>query len=372
MYSHNPPWKSETKAIVLNSPMEFYDFVPPTGPKGGRVVVDAFILCIQGTVTVATAAWDGRDVPRLANLIDVLQIDNRSRWQLSGLKSRLASIWLNGIEQHQEHGNVAIGAAQAIDLRLIIPMAKRYTRRPKDFSLPADVFRKFVVNWATLAAAQTGTTVLSAFAANAYILAEWHEEDSVEFKSEDTVKTTDFTTQTQAKLALMGPVLDLFACKEGTSAGGGEAMTAITDVRIDEIGMPPLTRGDLAHSYRTKRGTTASGPTTPATERFLEPVQQGTVVPIIVACPETSVWDGKMVSSMKIDVGVGVASSSLVTREILDKSQAVYNKVTAEFHVDPGSLQMKTDKKSRTGMKAGWTDAQRLRAPWKAALKRAA
>jgi hypothetical protein len=372
VYSHNPPFKSETKQIALGAPQEFFDFVQPIGPKGGRVVVDAFIICVQAVVTVATAVWNGKDVPRLFSLLDVQQMDSRSRWLLSGYKSRLASIRYNGIEQHQEHANVAIGAAQVVDLRLVIPMTKRFMRRPKDFALPADVFRKVVVNWAALASAQTGTTVLSAFAGSAYILAEWHEEESIEFKSEDQVKTQDFTTQTQAKLALSGPVLDLDIVNEGTTAGGN-VITAITDVRIDELGMQPLTRGDLAHSYRCKRGIGASGPTTPGTERYLEPVQEGTMLPVIVSVPETSCWDGKMVGSMKIDVGVGVANSSVITREILDKSQALYNRVIAEFNIDPKSLKAKTDKKSRTSLDgSGWTQAQKLRMPWKAANRQPA
>lgn len=370
MYSHNVPWKSDTKLITPGHPMDFFDFVPLVGPKGGRVVVDTFVVVITGVITVAVANWDGRDVSRLIDLLDVQQRDGRSRWLLSGYKSRIMSIMLNGIEQHQEHGNVNIAAGAAVDLRLVIPMAKRFTRRPKDFSLPADVFRKISINWAALANAGAGAT-LSAATLSAYILAEWHEEDSVEIKSEDVVKTADFTTNTQAKLALNGTVHDLFLVKQDATAGGA-SVAAITDARIEDLGTPVLTRQDLVHSYRAKRGIAASGPTTPGTERFLEPVQQGSCLPLIVSCPETSVWEGKMLDSMKIDVGTGTAGLSCVTREIVDKSQAIYNATCARFGIAPAAIRMKTDKKSRTGMNDGWSQRQKLVAPWKAPLRQAA
>src|SRR5262245_44613115 len=116
------PFKSETKAVVMGQPMEFFDFVPLRGPNGGRVCVDRFIVVVTGVITVATALWDGRDVCRLFAQILVEQRDGGGRWNLSGFKSRMASIYCNGIDEHQEHGNVAIGAGQAIDFRLIIPM----------------------------------------------------------------------------------------------------------------------------------------------------------------------------------------------------------------------------------------------------------
>lgn len=367
MQSHNPPWKSETKTLVPGAPAEFFDFVPLTGPGGGRVVVDFFTMVITGTITVATAAWDGRDVPRLFQLLTVEQRDGRQRWNLSGYKSRIASIKYNGIEQHQEHGNVAIGAAQAIDLRLIIPMSKRYARRPKDFALPADCFKKIAVSFAALANAQTGTTVLSAASLQCYVLAEWHEEGSIEIKSEDIIKSADFHSNTQCKLSTQGVVHDLDIVLENTTAGGA-AVTAITDVRIEDLGIPTLTRQDHTHSYRVKRGYGASGPTTPATERFLEPVLEVKQLPVITACPETSVTDGRLVDQMKIDVGGGVAGLSAITREIVEHSQSLFQMVVAKYGLDARTVKIKTAGKTKTSLGDWGSKREQMYMPWKMAL----
>lgn len=335
--AHWPTYKSDTKPVNPGSYTEYFDFVPLVAPDGGRIVVDKFILVIVGVITVATTAWDGRDVCRLAGLIAVEKRDGRLRWSLSGYKSRIASIKYNGIEEHQEHAAVAVGAAQAIQLRLIIPMRKNYTRRPNDFSLPADAFKKITVTWAALASAQTSTTVLSAATLNAYILAEWHSENKVEFKTDDIVKSVDFNSPTQARTALSGVLHDLDVVKEDLTAGGA-IVTAITDARIEDLGTPLLTFGDLQHSYTVKRRIAPSGAVTPGTERFLDPIREGKDLPVMTADGATSPWDGRIVDSLKLDVGTGLAGCSIITREVVDKSQTDYNATLARYNIDPKSV----------------------------------
>lgn len=368
--SHQVPFKSETKNVNIGGTMDINgDFVPQWGPNGGRVVVDRLILCITGVITVATATWNGKDVPRLFQQITVEDMSNLQRWNLSGHKSRMASIFFNGIESHQEHASIAAGAGAAVDLRLVIPFTKPKVVRGKDYALPSDLFKRIALAFNSYAGAATGTTVLSAATLTCYALAEWHEEMSVEFKAEDVVSSTDFNSATQCKLSLGGAVHDLFIVKEGTTSGG-DAVTAITDARIEALGTPLLTRQDLVHSYRAKRGYGASGPTTPATERYLEPVLEGNALPVICADAETSVWDGRVVEAMKIDVGTGTTGLSAITREIRTKSQANYNRQLATFKLTPGELRMKTDGKTRRGFGAGWTDRQRAVATWSGELKR--
>jgi hypothetical protein len=370
-HQHYTPYKSDTKAVVPGSPMDLFDFVPLRGPKGGRVVVDKFIVVVTGTITVATATWDGRDVPRLLGLISVEQRDGKQRWMLSGYKSRIASIRYNGIEEHQEHGNVSVGAGQAINLRLIIPMSKPFVVRPKDFALPADIFRKMTLTFAPLASAQTGTAVLSAAALSAYVLAEWHEEMNIEFKAEDVVKSVDFNSNTQARLALNGVVHDLDVVKEASTAGG-DVVSAITDARIEDLGTPLLTFGDLQHIYTMRRQLAPSGPGTPATERYLDPVRESKCLPIITAGGDTSLWDGLVVQAMKVDVGTGAAGLSLISREVVPKAQANVNATIASFGVNHKTLRMKTESKSRRGMGEGWSQRQRLVGVWSAPLPKAA
>lgn len=367
---HLPPFKSEQKPVTPGASTDYFDFVPLM-VDGKRVVVDKYYVVITGTITVATANWDGRDVWRIMQLVTNEQRDGKQRWNLSGYKSRMASIKYNGIEEHQEHAAVAVGAAQAVDLRALIPMAKRKIRRGKDFAQPADLFKKFTITWAALANAQTGTTVLSAASLNAYILADYHLEDSVEFKAEDVVKSTDFNSNTQAKLALQGVVHDLDIVLENTTLGGA-VVTAITDARIEDLGVPLLTRQDFVHWYRVKRQITASGPTTPGTERFLEPAIEGKMLPVIAADLETSLWSGRVVESCKIDVGTGVAGLSAITREVTPKSEAAFQAQIARFNIDARSIKMKTAAKSKTGMNDGWTPREKLVGVWKAPLPQVA
>lgn len=373
--SHNPPWKSEIKPYAPGQTSEFSDFVPVMGPAGGRVVVDEFILRIVGTVTVGTAAWDGRDVPRLVQFLSVDKRDNRSRWQLSGAKSRFASILLNGIRRHLEHGNVAVASNQTVDLSLIIPMAKRFVVRPKDFSLPADLFRKISVTWASLAQAQTGTTVLTAPTLNAYILANWHEENNVEFKAEDMVRSVDFASNTQGRLTPGGAIHDLFLMREtagGGVAGGGDVITALTDVRIEDLQTPTLTRQDLLAAYTTKRNLGNTLSTAVGAEVYGEPAREGRMLPIVVADDETSLWDARVVENCKIDVGTGVAGLAAVWREVVPKSEADYRTTLANFGLTADDLRMKTAGKSRRGFKEGWTPRQARVGVWSGPLNKTA
>ena len=370
--SHNFSFKSPAQAVVMGSPLEFFDFVPLRGPGGGRVVVDKYIAVITGVITVATTLWDGRDVVRLFQQISVEQRDGKLRWSLSGMKSRHASIYYNGIEEHEEHANVAIGAGQAIDLRLIIPMAKQKVRRGLDFAMPADIFKKITLNMNSLAGAATSTTVLSAPTLSCYILAVYHEEFNVEFKAEDVIKSVDFTSQTQARFSLNGVVHDLFVLKEDTTAGGGASLAAITDARIEDLGTPTLTRQDLVHDYKVKRKLTASGPTTPGTQRYLEPVLEGKCLPVLASDQQTSLWDGRVLDSMKLDLGVGVTLCSAVTREVTEKSQANFNAQVGRFSINEKTLRMKTEGKTRRGLNDGWTMREKMVGVWSAPLPKVA
>jgi hypothetical protein len=367
--SHYIPYKSDTKVLTAGSTFEFADFVPPRGPSGGRNVVDQFIIVVTGTITVGTALWDGRDVPRIFSNVTLTQRDGRARWNLSGMKTRQAEIYYNGIDRHEEHANVAIGAAQAVDLRMVIPMAKRFTKRPKDFALPADVFEKFTLNVNSLGGMATGTTVLSAMTLNCYVLAHYHEEHSVEFKSEDLVKSVDFNSNTEGRFAFNGAVHDFFVLKDDSTVGGGASIAAVTDARIEELGTPTLTRQDLAHDYKMKREITVSGfAATPGTARFLEPVQEGKCLPVIASDSQTSVWDGKVVPTFVMKLGVGLAGLSGVSREVCDKSQSVYNQTVAEFGITT-TPRVKTEGKTRRELSAGWDRRQQLVAPWSAPLR---
>jgi hypothetical protein len=370
--SHYPDYKSKQEDFVPSGNIEFADFVPLRGGKGGRVVIDAFVLRIFGTITVAGAVWDGRDVWRLINHITVETRSGRQRWSLSGFKSRMASIKFNGIERHQEHADVAIGAAQAVDLYALIPMRKRKVRRGKDYAMPADVFRKITITWNSLAGAATAATVLTVDSLDAYVLAQWHEENGVEIKAEDQVKSINFTSNTQVTAKLNGALHDAFICREPAGGGtvGGDVITAITDVRCDELNMAPLLRQDLVHQYTEKNAVAPSGLTSGA-ERFKDPFRDGKALPVFTSDPDTKLWDGRVVENATFNVGTGAASLNLVTREVLKKSESDFHAQAAQYGINPASLRMKTAGKTRRGLGDGWTKRQKGVAVWSAPLPQA-
>ncbi len=367
--SIHKPFKSETKLIVASTTQEFADFVPLRGPTGGRVVVDGFTVCITGVITVATADWHSEAQPRIMNLITIEQRDGRQRWNLSGYRSRIASKILAGSELYNESAAVAIAAGAAVDIRHYIPMTKpRSTFRPKDFALPADMFRKVIVNWASLAAAGSGTTALSAATLNAYVLAHWHEEHNVEFKCEDLIKQVDGITTTQGKLTLNGVLHDLYLVKEDTTLAGA-LITAITDARIEELGTPVLTRQDLVLQYRYQRKY--GNPAAAAAELIAtDPVLAGKALPLIVSDDDTSVTDGKVLASMKIDLGTGLAAHSYITREVVSKSEAGYSATVAEFNVNTADIRVKTEGKTKRDIRS-WSKKDASLLPWSAPLTKA-
>lgn len=343
------PYRSDTKAFIAGSTLDFFDFVPARGPRGGRNVIDRFIINVTGTLTVAGALLDGRDVPRLFNLMGVETRSNRSRWSLSGYKSALAAKHLMGVKRWVEHANVAVGASQAVDAQIVLPMYRPFTKRPKDFSLPSDVFKRVSLVCHNLGALTSGVT-LSAPALSVYVTAICHEEFSVEFKIEDSVTSVDFTNNTEAKFNLNGPVHDLLVVRELSSGGtaGGDVITAVTDARIDELGLPVTRRQDFAADYTVRRevGNTAFS-ATPGAEQWNDPVREGKVLPVIMSDEETSFADGRIVENMKLNVSGGVANCSVVIRQLLARDPQTFDATVARFGLSATALRIKTAAKSK-------------------------
>jgi hypothetical protein len=234
--------------------------------------------------------------------------------------------------------------------------------------MPADVFRRVLFTCGNLANAGAGAATLSAQDLEVFVTAEWYEEDSGEIHSEDVVKAINFTSNTQVKAQLGGAVHDMDIVLEDDTAGGA-AVTGITFARCDELGIVQTSFTTLKHSYATRRRIAPSGATANGAERFKDPYRDGKSLALITATPETSVWDGKVVPFAKIDVTGGAAGLSLITREILPKSQDLYNRQAADHGIQ--ALRMKTAGKSKRRF-ADWSHNERAQAvaPWSFPLKR--
>lgn len=354
MQGLNLPFRSEVKDFIAGSAVELGEFVPLRGPNGGRVVIDDLIVRITGVITVATAAWNGYDVPRLIQTVTVEESGSLLRWSTSGLFARYAAEQFCGEDYVIDHANVAVGAAQAIDVSLMIPFEKPNQVRPKDTSMASDMFRKITINPASLAQAQTGTTVLSAPALKVYVLATWHEEESaLELKVVDQVTAGLFSSTEEARVMCQGPIHDLFLARQASTAGG-DVVSAITDVRVDELNIPLMTRTDLIayHTYKRRLGNTGIAGAGAEYRRSL--VRSGFVLPIIASNKETSTWDGRVVKSIKLNATSAPAGCSYVMRQILPRDQNSTNMQFTQFgstdeQID--STRVKTEGKSKRDLK---------------------
>lgn len=372
--SHNVDYQSLVYDWKPATTIPFADFVPHEGPNGGRVVIDAFKIRLFGTITVGTGTFDGRDLWRLlAQLITIEKADGRNRWNLSGVKSRAMSIRMNGIDKHIEHATLAVAAGDTVDLTAVIPMRQRFRAKPEEYSLAAEQFKQLVLVTPSLAGAATGTAVLSADDLSVQVLVEWHEEMYLEHKVDWVVKSTDFNNNTQAQLALTGLMQDALLIIDDGTAGGGNSIAAITDVRCEDLGTPVAKRADLVNSYTMKFNLAPSGASAVAAERFHEPVRDGKLLPFMVADHQTAPWDGKLIPKAKIDVGVGAAGLSVITTEIVNKSEADYNAIASKHGVSAQQWGM-ADKNGNIVPLASdkFSTRQKRMGAWRAPLKKAA
>lgn len=356
------PIRSENKPFTPDSRLEFLDWLPTVGPTGNRLVIDTLVVRVTGTITVAGAAMGGVDLPRLFANINVENRSGRVRWSLSGWETRLMARHLMGSDWYVEHAELSVGAARTVDLSIPVPFTKRYGKRGRDFALPVDVFRRLSLQCASLSAAATTGVTLSAASLQVYCVAECHEEDSIEIKSEDEIKAAAFSTAEQTRLVTHGLVQDLLIYKPGAT-GGGESITGISSVRIDDLGLPPMDRADLVNQYTRARlvGNNAYGDGgTAGGERVLDDTRNGRVLPVIFSDGYSSVRDGKFAATMNLNVTGGSSGQYALVREIVPHDQAVFASVADFWGIDAGAVapRVKTAGKQKRKI-SDWSERDR-------------
>ena len=348
-----PPIRSETQTWTAGGQYTWKNWLPSKGLRGGRNVIDAIVLRIVGTITVTTATQHGADLWRLLRSIQIEDRAGQPRWDLDGYMSRIASILLGGIMSHQEHTTLSVGAAQAVNLFVVIPFTIQGTKRGYDFSLPVDEFRAVKVGYSDLAGVSTGGAGLNTPALQIYLTVYGHEEGdedggSLEFKVPTLVRSTAFTNNTQVRLAPKGLLHNVIVVRSGNTTAAGEVITGITDVRSVDLGFPLTDRGELVHRYRYANGLAASGPTTAGTERFFHPVLTGTALPLLESTTKTSAAQGALLEQVMIDVGTGAADLHVITRETIGRDDALVRMTENRHKISPGmSVRMKTLSKSQ-------------------------
>lgn len=336
-------WRSETKVMNVTNPqpIELTSPMSYIGPNGGRLVCDYLYLVINGTVTVATAPWDGRDVPRLVSSVSIEQNDNTVRVApIGGGGHRLATIAQVDITRYNEHPSVAVGAAQAIDLRLPIALWRPRQRRPHDYSLGMELFKRLLFTPSQLATAATGTAVLSAGSFTCSLECWGHEESTVEHKALDMWSILDFTSTLQLTAQMTGPIQEAYlvstAVAAAAVAGGGGLITGVNQVRIDQLGISPLLRATALAQYRmaNRRGNTSSAAV--AGEVYGDPVTEGRVFPVLPIADELMPpWSGLTSKGgpLKIDIDPATAGIQLLYRCAVPRSTTSWRLTNDAFKV---------------------------------------
>lgn len=367
-------YKSPPQTHVASSVMRFPPWVPQFGPSGGRNVIDMLELVYNFTdITCATTATEGEDFWRAIESLVVEQVDGVQRYQgIQGDALRIFLYQALGADRVPEYADLAVAANQSLVVAFPIPLAKRYSKRPHDFSLPAELLKEIRVgcasNGATGLAIGGGTVTINA--ANAYVLAHCHEEFSVELKSVDQVAVTSFPSTAGVTLKIGGRMQDLIIFARG--AAGGASATGLTELRIDGILPDPLLRNpDLIQSYlRSHSAALNDANAADGTAVHNDPVGQGKAIPVLFTTDDTSVFDGPIVDDVILRVtGGSLASALAITRTVLPQNSQLISAVAKKHGLTDADFRMKTVGKSKRDP-AKWDPEKAVFAPKSAALKK--
>jgi len=362
-------FKSEVKAwSSAGGSAYFFDWIPREGPNGGRIVIDGFWVHADIQVDNSAAAIaQGEDFARAFNRIIVEQVDGKKRWNLPGDSSRVASYGLEGPERYTETADVATSANNtAADTAIYVPMSKRHTHTPEDFALPVDLFKQLVVEYPGANVFDIGTTDISIDFINYYVIAECHEELDLVIHCEDEVAQTDMTSTTEGRIVTGGKLHDLFL--HATGASGGASLANLTDVRIDELGIPPFLRvPDLEYIYRRKRNLGANLNSTMGGEVRSDPFVTDQACAVLLADGDTSFYEGPVLSSVRVVMTNTVSALRAIHRIVTPASAMVRNRTSAMYKVPPGAFRVKAASKTMREVEK-WPKPLRPFLPLKAPL----
>ncbi len=210
------PWGSATGSFNQWTP----NFIEKTGPGGGRVVIDAFSLHFEGTVTVATAALLGEDYYRFFRAFTIAMKDGSNRYtEMTGDAMRVFLYAQAGSGRTKEHQDSGVSAGQTLRATCYVPLAKPYAKEPGDFSMAAELLNFIKIYNASNAEMSLGTSVVTITAGNYWVVAECHEEFDIVHHVVDEVKVQDFDSTLESKLSVDGRLHDLYLYIRGAAGG---------------------------------------------------------------------------------------------------------------------------------------------------------
>lgn len=345
-------YKSPAQAHVANGTLTFRGFVPPTGPNGLRNVIDYLEPVYDfSDLTIATAAVEGEDVWRAFERIVVEQANGVERVNLRGDELRVYDYDVLGAGAVPEYADIAVAANQALVFSVPVPLWKPLTKRPSDWSMPAELFNEMRITCCKTAAGEglsVGTAVATIAGATVYVIAHCHEEDSVELKMVDRVRADSFPALTGFTLTPNGRVhgLTLFA----RGAAGGTALTSsFTDIQIDGLIPQALKRSpDLLQPFlRSRKAQNADGGTDGGAV-WACPYAASKAVPVIFADEDTSTFDAPHSEQLLLRTNMSQTGMLAITRTVLPESEELRNTVARKHKFSPSEYRGKVISKGKS------------------------
>lgn len=368
-----PPQKSETLAYVAGGNIRPKDWIKARAPDGGRTVIDRIWARFVGTLTTATAALLGEDVPRIFGLGMLTDKTGLPRINLYGDMLRVANFQIMGPGKVLEHADTGVGAAQAIDAWLCFSLHKPFEYDGNDWSIGVDDFDGIQLTAPAAADLSLGTSVVSAIAGNYYFIAECHSEHSVIAKCRDSLSWTAFGSAVQASVPLVGKPRDVIIHQRG--AAGGGSLANMPTVRCAELGMSVIARADFQTIYTAGRDISPGAFATQGAEMRTDPfrtaagVAGASALSVLRCDPNDSNTAGEWLQRMTIDCDGSTVSATglnVIHRQMIPQTDGELAALSARFGTD--GWRMKTADKSKRDPNA-WTPSQRRALPKSAPLK---
>jgi hypothetical protein len=346
-----PPYKSPAKPYVTpGTPITFSPWVPAFGPTGRRNVIDFIeVQVTPSDISFTSAGLEGEDIWRLVERAEVVQVDGVKRINLQGDELRNYCYQVMGADRVPEYADIGTGSNQALGPYVFpLPLEKRYARRPKAFSLPAELLQEVVITTPQLGATGLGVGggTVAVAGMSFTLLAHCHEEGSVELKQVDKVSSELFQGTGGTTLTIGGRLHGLFLMARGAS-GGASLTSSFTDIVIDGLLPQAMNRIDLMHEYLRDRGAAPNLPSTDGTAVHNDPVGQGRVVPIVNATEDTSSFDGALFDLAMVKTTMSQSSMLAVKRVVLPESAELKRAVEARHGIAPSEWRAKTISKGK-------------------------
>ena len=341
------------------------------GPNGGRLVCDVMLIGVDvDDLTTTVAAIQGEDVWRLIQRVKVRQQGGRERVNLKGDQLRVMNYLLGGPAAVPEYADIGIAANQSFDFYFPVLFSKPFALRPRDFSIPIENIDVVEIECAseTELAGTGGTAVIND--AKYFLILICHEEHNLEFKAEDILKATTFSSTDAEVLQIStGRLQGLALHKQGFS--GGTDLTGAVTVRMEGILPKALTYESFKAVYRQRRRSMNNGAGTQGDPVTVDPFVQSTekAIPILVPGDYergASVLDGPERTIVTVELS-GNAVSSLVALQYIvkPKDNGLINALSERYGVTRASF--KTAGKTRRGANA-WSASQAAYMPQSAPL----